>query len=85
MKNLCNGRTHTAVPVGNYLKTVGWDILHPPDITSSDHHLFRSITNGLFEEPFHSYEENMSILLKRRVVFPKRNSYAAIQRGKSSG
>lgn len=56
-----NARPHVAVPVKNYLEGVNWDILpHPPyspDIAPSDYHLFRSMTHGLSEQHFSSYEE----------------------------
>ena len=55
-----NARTHVAKPVKTYLETLKWEVLpHPrsaPDIAPSDYHLFRSMTHGLAEQHFHSYE-----------------------------
>ena len=42
-----NARPHVAIPVKNYLKNSGWEILpHPhysPDLAPSYYHLFRSM------------------------------------------
>ena len=46
-----NARPHVAIPVKNYLKNSGWEVLpHPPyirDFAPSDYHLFRSMQNAL--------------------------------------
>ena len=56
-----NARPHVANVVKTYLETLNWDVLpHPPyspDIAPSDYHLFRSMTHGLAEQHFRSYEE----------------------------
>lgn len=56
-----NARPHVAAPVKTYLQTLKWEVLpHPPyspDIAPSDYHLFRSMTHGLADQRFHSYEE----------------------------
>lgn len=56
-----NARPHVALPVKTYLETFKWEVLpHPPyspDIAPSDYHLFRSMTHGLADQHFHSYEE----------------------------
>jgi transposase len=56
-----NARPHVAQPVKTYLETLNWEILpHPPyspDIAPSDYHLFRSMTHGLAEQHFTSYDE----------------------------
>ena len=55
-----NARPHIAVPVKTYLETFKWELLpHPPyspDIVPSDFHLFRSMTHGLSQQHFTSYE-----------------------------
>ena len=58
-----NARPHVAAPVKTYLeilKCLKWEVLpHPPyspDIGPSDFHLFRSMTHGLSEQQFTSYE-----------------------------
>ena len=56
-----NARPHVAKPVKTYLGTLKWEVLlHPPyspDITPSDYYLFRSMTHGLADQHFRSYEE----------------------------
>lgn len=56
-----NARPHVAAPVKTYLETLNWEVLpHPPyspDIAPSDFHLFRSMTHGLSEQHFTSYED----------------------------
>lgn len=56
-----NARPHVAFVVKTYLKTLRWEVLaHPPyspDIAPSDYHLFRSMTHGLAEKHFTSYED----------------------------
>jgi len=57
-----NARSHVAAPVKRYyLETLKWEVLtHPPyspDIAPSDYHLFRSMTDGLSEQHFTSYED----------------------------
>jgi len=55
-----------AAPVKTYLETLKWEILpHPPYspdmIAPSDYHLFRSMTHGLSEQHFTSYEDKNCI------------------------
>ncbi|GBO99721.1 Mariner Mos1 transposase [Eumeta japonica] len=54
-----DARSH--VPMKNYLKTLGWEVLpHPPyspDIEPSDYYLFRSMAHALSEQRFTSYED----------------------------
>lgn len=56
-----NARPHVAKVVKTYLETLKWEVLpHPPyspDLAPSDYHLFRSMTHGLAETQFGSYEE----------------------------
>ena len=56
-----NARPHAAQAVKKYLETLKWEVLpHPPyspDLAPSDYHLFRSMTHGLAEQHFRSYEE----------------------------
>lgn len=56
-----NARPHVAKPVKTYLETLKWDVLpHPPyspDIAPSDYYLFRSMSHGLADQHFTSYEE----------------------------
>ena len=56
-----NARPHVAQAVKKYLETLKWEVLpHPsysPDLAPSDDHLFRSMTHGLAEQHFRSYEE----------------------------
>ncbi|KAG5319477.1 MOS1T transposase, partial [Pseudoatta argentina] len=56
-----NARPHVAKPVKTYLETLKWEVLpHPPyspDVAPSDFHLFRSMSHGLADRRFHSYEE----------------------------
>ncbi|UYV62912.1 hypothetical protein LAZ67_2002436 [Cordylochernes scorpioides] len=56
-----NARRHVAKVVKETLEALQWDVLpHPlysPDIAPSDYHLFRSMTHGLAEQHFTSYEE----------------------------
>jgi len=56
-----NARPHVAKPVKTYLETLKWEVLpHPPyspDIAPFDYHLFRSMTYGLSEKRFTSYED----------------------------
>ena len=55
-----NARPHVAARVKTYLETLKWEGLpHPPyspDIAPSDFHLFRSMTHGLPDQHFTSYE-----------------------------
>ena len=55
-----NAHPHVAAPVKTYLETLKWEVLHDPpyspDIFPSDFHLFRSMTHGLSEQYFKSYE-----------------------------
>ena len=61
-----NARPHVAAPVKTYLETLKWEVLpHPPyspDIASSDYHLFRSMTHGLSEQHFTSYEDTKNCI-----------------------
>jgi len=54
------------VPIKTYLKTLKWEVLpHPPyspDIAPSDYHLFRSMTHGLSEQHFTSYEDTKNCI-----------------------
>lgn len=56
-----NARPHVANVVKNYLENLKWEVLpHPPyspDIAPSDYHLFRSMTHGLAEQRFSSYDD----------------------------
>ena len=56
-----NAWPHGAKPIKIYLETLKWKVLldppSSPDIASSDYHLFRSMTHGLAEQHFHSYED----------------------------
>jgi len=49
-----------------YLETLKWEVLpHPPyspDIAPSDYHLFRSMTHGLSEQYFTSYEDTKNCI-----------------------
>ncbi|UYV65740.1 ALG2, partial [Cordylochernes scorpioides] len=55
-----NARPHVAKVVKETLEVLQWDVLpHPlysPDIAPSDYHMFRSMTHGLAEQHFTSYE-----------------------------
>jgi len=61
-----NARPHVATPVKIYLETLKWEVLpHPsysPDIAPSDYHLFRSMTHGLSEQHFTSYEDTKNCI-----------------------
>jgi len=53
---------HMLQPMKTCLETLKWEILlhppyTPPDIASSDYHLFQSMGRGLAEQHFHSYED----------------------------
>ncbi|KAG5324773.1 MOS1T transposase, partial [Pseudoatta argentina] len=57
-----NARPHVAAPVKTYMETLNWEVLphlsYSPDIAdTSDYHLFRSMTHGLSEQHFTSYED----------------------------
>ncbi|UYV79912.1 hypothetical protein LAZ67_18001028, partial [Cordylochernes scorpioides] len=56
-----NARPHVAKVVKETLEALQWDVLpHPlysPDIAPSDYHMFRSMTHGLAEQHFTSYED----------------------------
>ncbi|UYV83664.1 hypothetical protein LAZ67_23001994 [Cordylochernes scorpioides] len=56
-----NARPPVAKVVKETLEALQWDVLpHPlysPDIAPSDYHMFRSMTHGLAEQHFTSYEE----------------------------
>lgn len=56
-----NAPSHTAKPVKDALKSLGWDVLsHPPyspDLAPSDYHLFASMGHALAEQHFANFEE----------------------------
>ncbi|UYV60194.1 hypothetical protein LAZ67_1000361 [Cordylochernes scorpioides] len=56
-----NARPHVAKVAKETMEALQWDALpHPlysPDIAPSDYHMFRSMTHGLAEQHFTSYEE----------------------------
>jgi len=62
------------------LEALNWNVLsHPlysPDIAPSDYYLFRSMTYGLSEQRFHSYEDTKKMgrfeFSKRKDVFFRR-------------
>ena len=88
-----NARPHVAAPVKTYLETFKWEVLsHPysPDIAPSDYHLFRSMTHGLSEQHFTSYEDTKNYIdwldsLKRWSVLPTRYPHVTRKMGKSNG
>jgi len=61
-----NARPHVAASVKTYLETLKWEVLpHLPyslDIDPSDYHLFRSMTHGLSEQHFTSYEDTKNCI-----------------------
>ena len=56
-----NARPDIAKPVKTYLETLKGEVLpHPPyfpDIAPSDYYLFRSMSRGLADQQFRSYED----------------------------
>ncbi|EGI68870.1 Mariner Mos1 transposase [Acromyrmex echinatior] len=91
-----NARPHVAAPVKTYMEIHNWEVLpHPPyslDIAPSDYHLFRSMTHGLSEQHFTSYEDTKNwidnwIALKDEAlkdeILPTRYPYATRKMGKS--
>ncbi|UYV84375.1 hypothetical protein LAZ67_X001965 [Cordylochernes scorpioides] len=73
-----NARPHVAKVVKETLEALQWNVLpHPlysPYIAPSDYHMFRSMTHGLAEQHFTSYEEaknwvNVSITSKDEEFF----------------
>ena len=56
-----NARSHVEKVFKEILEALQWDVLthrlYSPDIAPSDYHLFRSMTHGLAEQHFTSYEE----------------------------
>nr|CCC86608.1 transposase [Tapinoma nigerrimum] len=56
-----NAPSHTAKPVKEMLKSLGWEVLsHPPyspDLAPSDYHLFASMGHALAEQHFADFEE----------------------------
>ena len=56
-----NVRPHVAKVVKETLEALNWDVLRHPPYSSSiaplDYHLFRSMTHGLDEQHFTSFEE----------------------------
>jgi len=61
-----NAQPHVAAPIKTYLETLKWEILpyppYSPDIAPSDYHLFRSMTYGLSEQHFTSYEDTKNCI-----------------------
>ncbi|EGI67225.1 Mariner Mos1 transposase [Acromyrmex echinatior] len=82
-----NARPHVAAPIKTYMETLNWEVLpHPPyspDIASFDYHLFRSMTHGLSEQHFTSYEDTKNWIALKDEVLSTRYSYAR-KMGKSS-
>jgi len=89
---------HIAAPVKTYLETLKWEVLpHPsysPDIAPSDYHLFRSMTHGLSEQHFTSYEDTKNCIddwiaskwtASKWSVLPTRYPHVTRKMGKSSG
>ncbi|UYV61439.1 SETMAR, partial [Cordylochernes scorpioides] len=72
-----NARPHVAKVAEETLEALQWDVLpHPlysPDIAPSDYHMFRSMTHGLAEQHFTSYEEAKNWIAEdqRWAVFQK--------------
>ena len=58
--------THVAGVVKTYLETLKWDVQpHPPyllDLAPSDDYLFRSMSHGLAEQRFASYEDTRKLV-----------------------
>lgn len=56
-----NAPSHTAKPVKDTLKSLGWEVLpHPPyspDLAPSDYHLFAAMGHSLAMQKFNNYEE----------------------------
>jgi len=56
-----NASCHTAKPVKETLKSLGWDILphrpYSPDLAPSDYHLFASMGHALAEQHFSNFED----------------------------
>ena len=61
-----NARPHVAAPVKTYLEALKWAVLshlpYSPDIAPSDFHLFRSLTHGLSEQHYTSYENTKKVV-----------------------
>ncbi|UYV69279.1 hypothetical protein LAZ67_6003099 [Cordylochernes scorpioides] len=76
---------HVAKVVKETLEALQWDVLpHPPyspDIAPSDYHMFRSMTHGLAEQHFTSYEEAKNWvdvwIASKDKFFSTRTPYAA--------
>lgn len=70
-----NARPHVAIKTRDKLKEVGWEILpHPPyspDISPTDYHLFRSLSNFLANQHF-TNDNDVRIELDR--FFASKNS-----------
>ncbi|UYV62510.1 hypothetical protein LAZ67_2000910 [Cordylochernes scorpioides] len=86
-----NARPHVAKIVKETLEALQWDVLpHPlysPNIAPSDYHMFRSMTHGLAEQHFTSYEEaknwvNVWIASKDKEFFRHRIRPSLTQRDK---
>jgi len=88
-----NAWPHVAAPVKTYLETLKWEVLpHPPyspNIAPSDYHLFRSMTHGLSEQHFTSYEDTKNCIddwiASKDEVLPTRYPRATRKMRKSSG
>lgn len=56
-----NAPSHTAKPVKDTLKSLGWEVLpHPPyspDLAPSDYHLFTAMGHSLAMQTFNNFEE----------------------------
>ncbi|GFT63397.1 mariner Mos1 transposase [Trichonephila clavipes] len=56
-----NYQCHTAKPVKDTLKSLGWDILplslYAPDLLPSDYYIFATIGHALAEQHFSNFEE----------------------------
>ena len=78
-----NARPHIAAPVKTYLETLKQEVLpqppYSPHIVPSDFHLFRSMTHGLSEQHFKSYENTKnwvdSWITSKDVAFFRRDIY----------
>ena len=76
-----NAPSHTAKPVQDTLKSLGWGVLpHPPyspDLAPSDYHLLSAMGHELSEKHFRTYEELenwVSTWFSTQPVFSERYS-----------